>query len=254
MGLQVQNARELTVPYSHWWIYGSTGAGKTTAAATFPVPLFLVPQNEQSITTLAGMDVDYITINGLDGGQIVKGLGSMKAAITEIVRLYNQALPLLNSEDEEKQLRGEKLFPWQTVVCESMTHYIDMALLDIQKKIRPGDNFAQWRLLGEHLNWIQVSLRSIDVHVVFTSLAEISKTDTQVLKGQPLVQSKARDKMPSACDVIAYMEHKGNKRLVHLEKSGPWDARSRFPQLPKHIEDFNFERDLEVLLAPQVAQ
>lgn len=242
--LNTQNASELTVPYTHWWLYGATGAGKTTAAATFPKPLFLVPESEQSITTLAGGDFEYITITAMEGKPNSRGY-PMNAALAEIKSQYNAAASFFGKDDA----KAAELFPWETIVVESITHYTDMAINELSLKAG-NDTFAKWRLLGEHLNRIQIELRGIDAHCVFTSLAEVEKTEDRVLEGRPMVQSKARVKMPSACDVIAYMELKGTKRFTYFTKNGPWIARSRFCGLPDRVENFDFGKIEHLLGAP----
>ena len=80
MKVEIKNTNTLDGNlWVRWFMYGATGSGKTTAAATFPAPLFIVPKNEMSVVTLAGRNVPYIEVTDR---------ASMGAAIAYIKTQY----------------------------------------------------------------------------------------------------------------------------------------------------------------------
>jgi len=228
MTITAMNAQNLQSPWTHWFMYGDSGAGKTKAASTFPRPVFLVPENEGSITTLRGMDMPYYTITD-KSSPLRNGRGGMVHVLDEL---------------EHEYASNPDNFPFDTIVVESLTHFADLAVEEISNGATvPMDQF-RWGLLSSHLRNLQARLRRLDVHAVFTALAKTEADDNKVLLGLPMVQGQAALKIPSACDVIAYCEVSPSKNApvfsVHTRRYKHFIARSRFKRLPARIDNFNF--------------
>lgn len=229
--LTVKNTKDIDAPWTHTFLYGDTGAGKTSAAATWPAPLFLVPQHENSQATLTGQDVDYVTITGMNA-QAVDGAGGMIQVIREIERSYR------------KDPEG---FPYETIVIESLSHYCDL----VQEELTDGNkqmmDQQKWGKVAAHLRNVQVRLRALEVHAVYTALAKIDVDAAGVAQGGPLIPGQSGQKVPSACDMIAYMECKEKAQgksvyRAHFRRRGCYPARTRYNSVPAMIENLTFEK------------
>jgi len=243
MSLLIQNAGTTVLNYAHWFFYGRSRAGKTTAAGTFPRPLFLVPKQEGSHATLLGRaDVDFI---------LLEGTMTMAEALNDLDNRLLRANAFWKRGDEESLVRGDEIFPWGTVVVESITHYCDL----IQEELTDGDKtmMSQWKWgkISTHLRHVQTRLRNLPVHAIFTSLdEEIYERDDDgknILKsGRPMFPGKMTFKLPSACDCIVYFERKSGKPndifTAHLQPHGVFLAGCRPPQLKsiKSLRPFQF--------------
>lgn len=227
------------VPWTAWFLFGATGSGKTTIAATFPDPLFLVPANENSFVTLLDhkQEYSYLTL-GKDAstGEPVKARQHMEQVLDWLDARYRRACA-----------GDAQAFPWQTIVVESLTHYTDLVVEDLSDFGKKQMDQAKWGHLSGHLRMIHDRLRSLDVHIVYTALAtvkEVKGHDASV--GLPNLTGQMAEKLPSACDVIGYCEAlrgpKGDSTYrVNFRRTGPFQARSRFPRLPAFLDNFTFD-------------
>ncbi len=230
MVLNIKNAEDITNPRVHVFLYGASGSGKTTAAAKFPEPLFLVPANEQSIVTLRGQDVSYIEIGGSRG----KG----KKVWEEMDDILDELLAIQKS-------KGPDALPCQTIVVESLSHYIDMLIEDMTNGGDIEMNFKHWGLIGTHLRHVQDMLRQLDVHAVFTALAKVvTDSNGSASMGMPMLTGQSAEKLPSSCDIIAYSEMRPGKPPIyttHFQKHGVFQARTRFASMPASVQNFGWE-------------
>jgi hypothetical protein len=243
MSLLIQNAAEVQLQYAHWFFYGRSRAGKTTAAGTFPRPLFLVPKQEGSHMTLLGRsDVDFV---------VLEGSRTMVSALDDLDARHARAAVLWKKGDDASLAKAEEAFPWGTVVVESLTHYCDL----MQEELTDGDKqqMSQWKWgkISTHLRHIQTRLRNLPIHAIFTSLdEEIFERDNDgksvLVAGRPMFPGKMSFKLPSACDCILHFERKAGKPndifTAHFQPNGVWLAGCRPPQLKqiKALRPFNF--------------
>lgn len=229
MTLNFKNAKDLDGIWMHWFLYGDTGSGKTTAAATFPNPVFILPKNEGSIATLRGLDVPYYEVVDLNS-KVERGVGGMTQIIKEL---------------EDTYFTDPDAFPFDTIVIESISHYADLVVEDLTNGGQTMMDQQKWGKLQAHMRNLQSRLRNLDVHVVFTALAKIDKNDDKVVIGEPLIQGQTAKKLPSSCDVIGYCEEVSAKNMqkwrVHFRRTGPYVARTRFKGLPAVVDNFDFE-------------
>jgi len=245
MTISAKNAKDILAPWVHFFLYGDTGSGKTMAASTFPRTLFLVPQNENSITTLRGRDVPYYEIIDMSS-PVNAGVGGMIPVLEEIEKAYDQ---------------GPDAFPFDTIVIESISHYADLCIEEMSKGNALQMDQQKWGRLGSHFRNLQTRLRKLDCHVVFTALAKASiiadaEDGGARTPGSPLIQGQTALKLPSACDVIGYCEEyrpnaKDMKYRVHFRKYQTFPARSRFSRMPAVVESFDFKK-IEDFLRPDV--
>lgn len=208
MSLLIQNAGATELKYAHWFFYGESRSGKTMAAGTFPRPLFLVPKQEGSHMTLLGReDVDFV---------LLEGSASMRDVLDDLDTRLARARTLWRKGDEESLAAGDVVFPWGTVVVESITHYCDL----VQEELTAGDTQAmsqlKWGKITTHLRHVQTRLRQLPVHAVFTSLDEkvylrSKDGEMRLTEVKPMFPGKMTFKLPSACDCIVYFHRRAGK-------------------------------------------
>lgn len=229
MTFAAKNTKNLTAPWTSWFFYGDSRSGKTSIAATFPKPLFIVPQNEGSHKTLLGRDIDYVEVTGATHPFNPKtGVGGMQAILQDLKALY---------------LKDPNKFPYDTIVVDALSHYTDLALADFASK--GADNRQVYGKLGDHLREINNVLRSMDVHVVYIALASMSEVNENATHqvGGPLIPGKTQFKLPAACEMLGYVEAgsgKDKRYRVHFERYKCFIAGARFGKLPRVIENFDF--------------
>jgi AAA domain len=221
--LKPKNAIDLVSPWSSFLFYGAGGSGKTSVAATFPRPLFLIPVNEQSIVTLRGLDFPYYEV--LDMSSQFKeatGQGGMRALIDMIVAEYN---------------RDPKNFPYDTIVVDALSHYCELVADEISKGGTMVMDQRHWGQMGGHLRDIQVKLSKCQVHTVFTTLAETKEIGENKFRGRPMLYGKTAEILPTSCGTIGYMETTKVSNVdtyrVNFRKTGIYDARTRYAFPPK---------------------
>lgn len=226
--LPLLSTAQMPMPYTHWFLYGETGAGKTVAASTFERPLFLVPRNENSMVTLRGMDYRYLEVD------------------------YHNALPLIAQIRREQTQLGTE-WPFRTLVFESLSHYQEFVINALTDDRRHDMTVSHWGKLSNHFQQLHDALRALDMHVVFTALARSELDASKVPTGGPMLSGNTASKLPSACDVIGYCEVERTKRgsvyRIHFVKHGAFIARSRFPRMPAVVENFRF-CEIEPYLQP----
>lgn len=244
-------------PYTAWFLYGGTGSGKTRAAATFPKPFFWVPDNENSHLSLRDRDLPY-TILGKENGRRVKVRQQVASNLAELKKMANEADAYLarayeaddageTEKADEFFAKADKAFPYQTIVTESLTHLNELLV----EEIGAGGTGAskgkmdqqKWGELATFYRNMNNALRSLPVHVVYTSLDTF---DADSETGLPYISGKTARVLPSACDVVGYCEEASGPKgesvyRIHFRRYRAREARSRFATLPRFVDNFDFE-------------
>lgn len=230
---QLQNAKNIVQPWTHTFLLGDTGSGKTSLAASWPRPCFVVPRNEGSMTTLMGQNFPYKEITTRqDMDRLIKAI-------------------------EDEYARSPNEFPFDTIVIESVSHYTDLIIEELTQGNRFNMDQQRWGHLSSHLRSVHSRLRALDVHTVFTSLAKITRNkDGDIIDGGPLLQGQMSYKLPSACDIFAYCEVREGRPPLYetwfsTRKGIP--ARSRFRGMPPSIKNCRF-KDIEPFLTLKDSQ
>lgn len=241
--LEIQNTDEIQTPRTAWFFYGATGSGKTTALATFPRPLLLVPANEGSELSLRAQRIPFVKVGKDLSGKVIPVRQHLNSILTDLEARHARMQAALRAGDE---LAADREFPWETIGVESLTHLGDMLVEDVSNYGLKKMDQQGWGLISTFLRTVHSRLRNMDVHVVYTSLAKLSESDGSATTGGPALIGSMAEKLPSACDVIAYMEEipqpAPNPPIYRtfLRKYKWWQARSRFASLPPYIDAFNF--------------
>jgi hypothetical protein len=238
----IQSTAKIQSPWTHWFFYGPTGSGKTTAAASFPFPLFLVPAAEGSELSLHTMDLPYIKLGRDKHGNVIPIRQHFDAVLAELEQKHAAARKLTAAGKDDEAIEA---FPWETIVVESMTHLCAMLQDDISQNGRIKMDQQRWGIMSDYLRTLHTRLRALDCHVVFTALAKV-EGDEQTQEGAPDVPGKMSRLLPSACDAIGYCEtiDGGPKQppiyRVHFRQHRVYPARTRFKGVPAHIDGFTF--------------
>lgn len=261
MPMQIMNTSALVSEFTSWFFYGKTRTGKTTAAATFPRPLFLQPASEDSIDTLAGMDVDYVIIKperiAKTGDSSVMAV--MDGVLSDLEQRYEKADKLWNTaagarergEDEEAaelQAKGDELFPWMTVVMESVSHYTDMVQEELTRHAQIDMDQQKWGKLSAHMRSVHERLRNLNVHRVYISLVnEIHDRQGKLIKAEPLFPGSMSLRLPAACGGVVYFERRQGSPndiyIAHFARTEVYSAGARYPKLRDLKKQMPFDFD-----------
>ena len=244
----VRSTKEHVSPWTHWLFYGATGSGKTTAASTFPNPIFLVPRAEGSELTLSDSDVPYVKLGRDQNDHIVPVMPHLTAVLDWLEGQQQLARKLAAEGKEQESIDA---FPWETIVLESMTHLCAMLQDDVSQNGRLKMDQQKWGVISDYLRNVHTRLRGLDAHVVFTALAKIEGEDGQTREGAPDITGKMARLLPSACDAIGYCEAadagKEISYTVHFKQYRVFPARTRFKQIPGRITNFTFAKVAQYL-------
>lgn len=242
--IQFNSVEKVRPEYAHWFLYGKMRSGKTRAAATFPRPLFIVPYQEGSHVSLSGMpNIDYVLVAGSSGEpqRVAAAPGtaySMTSIISDLEQRFHKAERLWQKGTPEGDAEGSTIFPWETIVIESITHYTDL----VQEELTRGNTLdmdrQKWGKLSAHLRSLHARLRSLPVHVVFIALSiEHFDQKGELRGGGPAFPGQMKYKLPSACECVVYMAHregsKGNsgRYTAHFQTHQVFEAGCRFDEL-----------------------
>lgn len=239
----IKSTSDIAQPWTHWMLYGPTGSGKTTAASTFPAPLFLVPATEGSELSLAGLDVPYMKLGRDANDNPVKVRTHLDAVLNMLEKQHAEMRKRLTAGKVDE---ADAAFPWQTIVVESMTHLCAMLQDDISNNGLIKMDQQRWGIMSDYLRTLHTRLRGFDCHVVFTALAKVEGEEGSTVEGAPDIPGKMARLLPSACDAIGFCEtvDGGGKNppiyTVHFRQHRVYPARTRFKGMPARVPDFTF--------------
>ena len=239
MALNIQNTAQINHPRTRTFLYGPTGSGKTTSASSWPSPLFLTPANEGSELALRGRDVDFIKLGLDDQGRSIGVRAHVSSVLAELEQRLAAAMRAANDDAEAE------LFPWETIVFESLTHYGDLLIADLTNDGSKAMDQQNWGHYATHLRTVFNRLNNLDCHVVMTALEKVAVTKDERAIGGPNVSGSMAVKLPSACDIIGYCQAIPSGRTdttyrTHFRQFGPFAARSRFPGFPTYVDSLKF--------------
>jgi len=250
----VESTLDIEVPYTTWFVYGETGSGKTRAASTFPNPFFIVPVNEKSQYALLErtdsegvIDFPFVSIGkNATTKKTIMARDHINAVLTWLEDSAQKAeqIKIAGEYSDAALDKAFDVFPYETIVVESMTHLTDLIVEDISMFGSKKMDQLAWGHLSSFIRSMHDRLRALDTHVVYTALPKTVESDGGIVYGKPNLVGGMADKLPSACDVIAYMEELRRKDTstyrMHLRKHKHFAARSRFERMPAKFDNFNF--------------
>lgn len=230
------NAKDMKSPWTRWFIYGDTGTGKTSAASTFPRPLFLIPEIENSIATLSGLNFPYIIIKDWSSPfNESLGTSGMNAILQRIEMEYN---------------KDPNAFPYDTIIPDGVTHLAELICDELTQGSKVSMDQQKYGKLTAYFRNMHARLSRLQLHTVYCALAHTDEAQ----KGSAYLSKKASMILPASCEVYAYMRATGGdgkkdgqgreipKRcFMHTQPYSTYIARTRYKRLPAVIEDFRFD-------------
>jgi hypothetical protein len=170
-------------------VYGSSGVGKTTFAASAPKPILWL-ESEGGTSSIGDMTgIDIARVQGLE--------------------TYREALQLLQANPAQ----------YKTVVLDSFTESAAAILQEIMRAAVAMDagrdvhapQFGEWGRLTGVMREIARGFRDLPMHTVITAL-ERSDTDelTGRVKIRPRMSPTLADELPGFMDVVGYLYSKGD--------------------------------------------
>lgn len=197
-------------------IYGVSRAGKTVIGATFPRPVIFTSAREGGYVSVQTMDRSMWYEP--DQEPIIFAVSDLK----ETVPHFNEVVQLAK--------KGRV----KTVVVE-LSFYSEDVVQAIGKRTDGSkDGWAKYRLLDEHIQWIDKATKGLGLRIAYNTLA-VPPGDVE--KKSPagiMVAGRAiAAKLPAGTEFTAYLrtEDKGNNqidRLMHLVAYGPYPAGHRY--------------------------
>lgn len=158
--MKIQSTKDIHAGKLKVFVYGFSGAGKTTLAKT--LPNCLVISAESGLLSLAGSGVDYIDISQDDAGNVIP----KEKRIDRLAEVYKWLLT-----DEAKK------YEW--VMLDSLTE-VGQCLVDRMKREYPDrkDALPMWGEYAQKMRDLVKSFRDLPCHnVVVISLAVIDKDE-----------------------------------------------------------------------------
>lgn len=229
MPLTFKQTGAMTRARSRWFLVGENGSGKTSAAATFPDPVFLVYNGENSMETLRSrkLDVPFLEVGG-------------EGIIPQVNNVLNELLAI--------QKRDPNSLPGQTFVWESLTHFSSAIVDDLSKGGGQMDQ-RSWGVLASFFAHAQQVLWQLDMNIVFTSYPHYKLNQKQeIIWAGPRIQGSAAETLPGACDHHGYCEvlpGDGQKRAdvhrIFFKRYNNYPARTRSSTLPREILNFKYD-------------
>lgn len=180
MAVTVISAAQMPARPIRVMLYGVTRIGKTTAAASFPKPLFLSAGQEGGDTTLRAFpEAKIIHINSSQ--QMLEAIEYLK--------------------------RNPQIC--ETVVIDSLTFYSDIVLGELgvkagAKGLAPKD----WGILDNHIvKHVSILMHQLRQHVVWIALENVMKDEERgaIHRIEPMLYGKQAQKMPAMTDMIIRM-------------------------------------------------
>lgn len=180
---------------------GSSRAGKTHFASTFPRPLLLCDASEHGWTTADFMDPDFYYEKDRPPQAI--GIESPTDMMKCLVALQKQARGEKVDLDEWPLAQGK----WEvgTVVCDSLTFYADayFNMLELEHAGKKTDKRQLYGDLQAHLRHLMIQFHALPYNIIWTALASINEDSTQ--RGALIMGSTAA-KAPARTDLWVYLD------------------------------------------------
>jgi hypothetical protein len=209
-------------------IYGGNGTGKTTFAASWPNPVFLVPwiaRNEMKSLAGSKLLVAYFR-NLRELQEQVQGIGKAveeKALCCDTLVVDNLTAMQVMLKDEMLGKSGKAKFDWDD-----------------------WDKFAN--ITTSMMN----AFHKLPPHVLWITHEKIIKEDEETNKGSYTLQGSTRDIIPGFADMILHatvtdLKAAGLKYKLYLKGHDIWTCRMRAERkmaesLPQFIEDPSYDK------------
>lgn len=177
--LRLQNTRADSSGPLRYLVYGASGSGKTTAAATFPRPLFV--DCEGGLLSVQALGVDYLRCGSV--GDVVEALSMARTHAGE----------------------------FDTVVVDSLT---EVARLVVEATTRRADemgkptvpSIADWGRCIQIIRQLVRGFTALPMDVVFTALPRQVRSPSGEVRGiSPWLPGRLADEVAAAMDFVLFL-------------------------------------------------
>jgi hypothetical protein len=220
------------------FLYGDNRSGKTYFSATWPLPLFLVPNiAANEMRSLKGMGIPVVTFGAIE---------DCREQVCKVADLI---------------AKGKPVGPYvpRTIVIDNLTSMLEAWKDELKKPGEDKLDWEGWGKLASTINGMMAALHTIDTHTIWIAHSRIQTTKSKGPSGRIeetdvgtyTIQGSAKNTIPSHCDLLLYTEAmetlKGPSWWIYTQKKGIWPAGIRAGSdhdLPKrigpkpHYEDF----------------
>jgi hypothetical protein len=164
----------------HGLVAGLSGSGKTSFAASAPKPLFISDVNEGGYNTLFAMDPAI-------------WWDSKVAPEVHAIEKYTDM-----SEEISKleQMAAKKTFPWQTLVIDPLSVYVDRFLGELMAQDLYKDSRKYYGDLASHIQALVRRVHALPCHVLW--LCHVKHDGSEV--NGPHIGGQMAEKFPAYCD------------------------------------------------------
>lgn len=175
MPLQIHNAKQMPLRPCHYMLVGQAGAGKTTQAAGFPEPFFIISSAEPGLLNLRGKNIKYVMVETAD-------------EMFEACELAINAKP-------------------GTIVIDSLSVHLDHLVRQIEARKGKLEG-SDWGEVVRHPVILDDYLRQAPVNVVYTVFANPPETDkvTNRSCSTPMLYGKLARRFPGKCEFVIYLD------------------------------------------------
>ena len=164
-------------------IYGPSGAGKTTFAATAPNPIFA--SSEKGLMSIRHLSPQFAEINSLQ----------------DLKDLYN----FLKNEKHE----------FETCVIDSITEINDIIKTEIETKNKRNMQLQDWGILQKEIKDILRKFRDLPMHIIFLAQETTEKDEEKIVKYLPSLNGKSATEIAYYMDTVGYcfIDKLGNRKI-----------------------------------------
>jgi hypothetical protein len=168
-------------------VYGGSGTGKTTFAASFPKPFFF--DFDGGLLSVRGRDIEYETYQ------------DKSVTRPDAFEKFNQRL-----EEMHTALQGGHL-PFQTIVLDSITTMQESMLRSIQyanRTLGKQTTLQEWGMLVGKMEDVLYRISSLNVHMVTIAHEQIVQDElsSEIMILPLIVGKKLPDRLPLWFDEV----------------------------------------------------
>lgn len=227
MNLQLSSTKDSTTQKTTVLLYGENGSGKTTFAATWPNPVFLVPEfAANEMKSLSGYDLPVLYFENRK---------HLKAQVEGVGREVAAGNILCN-----------------TFVVDNLT----AGQLILQEELKEAANvekmrYDEWDKLAAISKTIMLSLHKMPPHVIWITHSKVAVVDDGRV-GELTLAGASKRLFPSFADMLLRMEvvdlrKAGIEYRLHLKPHDIWTCRTRCPReasekFPAYIVDPHYDK------------
>lgn len=224
-------------------LVGPPGSGKTSIAASFPKPAFIIPRNEGSDAVLGeGFTKIDVGVHRTVDAAGVEHVGT-RPPMAHMFQILDQLFLW--------QQTGQLHDMCETIVVEQLSHYSGLVELELTNDgaiSMSGNNGGRWNAFQAHFQQMLDKLFKLDVHVVMTMHDRVRTLKDQIIGHEPAIAGYSSKFITSSCDLLGYCDREGALHTTYFCKRGAFDARHRLPGLASQIDNFNFPAHIAPLL------